>query len=276
MSRTGQNPAGFRPTPALEGLRRQRRVKKMLSIKAGKPGRRAAHVAAALWVAALLLAAGCTGGGGPIRSSGEPAVARLRAEDFFPAEPGMRWRYEGWGNEFAAYQAAVTHRRGNRAQIVRTSGASVAWVYEIEPHRVVLRAMKSEIEDEGADFLDLPAEFEYVVLQEPLAAGAEWRTPTWIRRSFEDGAGEAAQGAAAAGAGGAGRYLWETRRIEAVGQTLTTPAGTFRNVIRVRVIPDEHVPSVEYYAPGVGMIHVEHFYDDPIGSALASFSLGRG
>lgn len=219
--------------------------------------RSASAVWTALLAAALLVAGACTAAKQPQA----PAV-RLVAADFFPAEPGMNWTYDGWGNEFAAYRRTATHRRGQRAQIVHVSGAVVAWVYDIEPDRVTLRAMSGELQEETADYLDAPDELGRVILQEPLAVGAQWRTPTWVRRS-DDGPGDLDD-----------RYVWETRRIEGVGETLETPAGTFRNVIRVRVIPDEGVESLEYYAPGVGLIRSEYLYDEPIISALSAFWLG--
>lgn len=221
------------------------------------------------------------------QGGGDQIVAQLRAEDYFPAEPGMRWTYEGWGNEFAAYQRVVTHRRGSRAQIVHVSGAAVAFVYDIEPGTIVLRAMSAEIEDETADYLDAPDELRRVILQEPLAVGAEWRTPSWTRLStLAEPGDERVSGAPSAEPGANGsdegrersddRFVWETRRIEAVGETLTTPAGTFRNVIRVRVIPDEGVESLEHYALGVGLIKSEYLYEfEPIVSALSSFRMGR-
>src|SRR5690606_24836699 len=106
--------------------------------------------------------------------------AMLRAEDFFPAEPGMRWGYDGWGNEFAQYTRQAVHRRGERAQIIHLSGAVVAFVYEVNPDRVVLRALHPEIEDQTADFLDAEGELSQVILQEPLEEGAEWRTMSRI------------------------------------------------------------------------------------------------
>jgi len=207
-------------------------------------------------------------------------VARLRAEDFFPAEPGMSWVYDGWGNEFAAYRRTATHRRGDRAQIVHASGASVAFVYEIDPHRVILRGIWAEIEDEKIDHLDAGDEFHRVILQEPLAVGAEWRTPTWVRSEVEGGGASgvtaARQMAEPVELAKAERYVWETRRVEAVGETLVTPAGTFRNVLRVRVVPDVGVESLEYYAPGIGLIKTEYLYEEePIVSSLSSFSIGR-
>lgn len=181
----------------------------------------------------------------------------------------MRWRYDGWGNEFAAYTRRVTHRRGDRVQIVHKSGAAVAWVYDLFPDRIVLRALRSEIEDETADFLDAGDEFAQVILQEPLVEGARWRTPTWVPVRSQD-----ASDASPGDTGGGETYLWETRRIEGVGQTLVTPAATFRNVIRVRVTPDEGIESLEYYAPGVGLIRSEHLYEEPIVSTLSRFVIG--
>ena len=229
-------------------------------------------LSAALVLALFLLAAGCTGEGrvraGEERgaASGGRPVATLRAEDFFPAEPGMRWVYDGWGNEFAAYTRTATHRRGQRAQIVHVSGAIVAWVYDIHPDRIVLRALRSEIENEMQEYLDEPDELAWVILQEPLVEGARWRTPTFRQRTAQDAfAGDSPSG---------DPFIWETRRIEGVGETLITPAGTFRNVIRVRAIPDAGVESLEYYAPGVGLIKSEYLYEELIISALARFEVG--
>ena len=134
----------------------------------------------------LLPAAPARDGCEPGKSEGPRAAAglsRLRAEDFFPAEPGMRWVYDGWGNEFAAYTRTATHRRGQRAQIVHVSGAIVVWVYDIHPDRIVLRALRSEIENEMQEYLDEPDELAWVILQEPLVEGARWRTPTFRQRT---------------------------------------------------------------------------------------------
>lgn len=204
--------------------------------------------------------------------SGDVDFATLRAVDFFPVEPGMRWEYDGWGNEFAQYTREAVYRRGERAQTVHTSGAIVAYVYDIQPDRVVLRGLYPEIEDGSVDFLDAEGDLFRIILQEPLAEGAEWRTMSSIRARPPTGR---SQKPAARKDLEAPPYVWETRRIEAVGLTLATPAGTFRNVIQVRVIPDQGVPFIEHYAPGVGLIRSEHLYDESIISALAFFQIGR-
>ena len=83
----------------------------------------------------------------------------------------MRWAYTGRGNEFATNERLATHRREERVQIVHVSGAIVAFVYEIHPDRIVLRPIRSEIDDVAEEFLDVPDELSQVILQEPLAGG---------------------------------------------------------------------------------------------------------
>ena len=212
-----------------------------------------------LWVVVLTLMPGCVlqeQEQEKERVDRSPVSASPRAEEYFPAEPGMRWAYVGRGNEFATHDRLATHRRDERVQIVHLSGAIVAFIYDIHPDRVVLRAIRSEIDDGTEEFLDVPDELSRVILQEPLAEGAKWRTPTFVVMDEN-------------------RYVEEVRHIEAVGLTLTTPAGIFDRVIRVRVSPDQGAESLEYYAPGVGLIKTEYFLseipDESIVSELATF-----
>jgi len=269
LSRGGHGSREKAGEALLESFLLTRGRRKALLPRFGSRGAR--DLGAAIALALFLLAAGCTGDwrvqAGEERgaASGGRPVATLRAEDFFPAEPGMRWVYDGWGNEFAAHTRMATHRRGQRAQIVHVSGAIVAWVYDIYPDRITLRALRSEIEDEQEEYLDEPDELAWVILQEPLVEGARWRTPTFRKRPAQDAPAEGFPG---------GEFIWETRRIEGVGETLITPAGVFRNVIRVRAIPDAGVESLEYYAPGVGLIKSEYLYEERIISALARFEIG--
>lgn len=212
--------------------------------------------------------------------------ATLRAEDYFPAEPGMRWEYAGWGNEFAQYSREAVHRRGERAQTVHISGAIVAYVYDIYPDRIVLRALHPEIDDGKVDFLDAEGEVFRIILQEPLEEGASWRTMSSIRVHQADPGDEDASpddeplhemgpNDMSPDLRPKDRFIWETRRIEAVGQSHTTPAGTFRNVLVVRVIPDQGPQALEHYAPGIGLIRSEYLYEESIISELAAFHIGR-
>lgn len=175
----------------------------------------------------------------------------LTAADYFPTLPGAQWKYAGWGNEFAAYGAWVSHSRGGRAQIVVQSGTQIASVYEVGTERIV-RVYRSPESDGASSLLDEDEEAPYVVLERPLVVGHEW-SPT-NRQESDDG---------------------EIRRVERVGTRVSTPAGTFENVVCVRIVRPEGIDSRECYAPGVGLVRSEFLAEEPIVSALSHFSLGE-
>ncbi len=209
----------------------------------------------------IALAIAVTAGGCGARHQGAapqpPADARegtrplLRAGDYFPAHLGARWKYAGWGNEFAAYDAYVSHQEGRRVQIVVESGARIASVYEVSQERVV-RLFRSAEMEEPDELLEHPAQEPYTLLEGPLVPGREW----------------APYGPDHEGAN-------ELRRVESVGSSLQTPAGRFDNAVCIRVIRGEGPDSRECYAPGIGMVRSEFLAEEPIISALSFFSLGR-
>ncbi|HEX6971440.1 MAG TPA: hypothetical protein VF234_04415 [Limnochordia bacterium] len=201
-------------------------------------------------VCCLVGLAGCSLLRPRVRSG--PSERAPAASEYFPAAVGTRWEYAGSGNEFAAFTAEATHREGNLAQVVVMSGAAVAYVYEILPERVTERLRRAEI-DTVENFLHEKPTAPRDILRGPLAAGLEWTNPV---PDPADPQGSPAE---------------ETRRIEAVGITVETPAGRFERVIKVRIRGPVGPDVVEYYAPGVGLVRREFLSEEPVISELSRF-----
>ncbi|MBI2874529.1 MAG: hypothetical protein HYY09_05540 [Firmicutes bacterium] len=152
---------------------------------------------------------------------------QLKVSDYFPVKPGMQWGFEGWGNEYATYNLEVVRASGEYVQTSEDNGGTVmARVYRVTENEVVEVYREGEAYDKP-DRLDR-REKEDVILRAPLAVGNKWPLGTG------------------------------TSEIVAVGLELKVPAGTFRDVIKVkRGNPESENLVFDYYAPGVGKIKNE-------------------
>ncbi|MBU4515585.1 MAG: hypothetical protein U1D96_03825 [Eubacteriales bacterium] len=176
----------------------------------------------------IILVAGCSAARSPGDDRIDP-VGGITAGDYFPTEPGTFWDYQGEGNEFAALTARALHRIGNRAQFVTDNGTTLAVIYEVRPDRVT-RQLAREDYQVPVNLLrvETDEEEELVILQAPFTEGQGWANGP------------------------------ERREIVANNARVTTPAGKYEDVVKIKITRrgEEHT-VFEYYAPQVGLVKRE-------------------
>jgi len=154
----------------------------------------------------------------------KPVSAKLGR--FFPLTKGSTWSYLGEGNEFASFSREVLFTRGNLAQIQEGNGGTVSAMVFRTTGTAVTRVLNFPETYDPVNLLGRKPNDSTVILKAPLRAGTKWKTP-----------------------GG-------SREIVSVNEVVTTPAGTFRNCILVK-IPGKESTVKEYFKEGVGMVKRE-------------------
>ena len=167
-------------------------------------------------------------------------------DQYFPTLLGSVWKYRGVGNEFAQFMRTVTFRSGNRAQVEDASGANVATVYVITANEV-RRVFRSAETEQRRSLLNEKETLSEVILRSPLKQGETWQS------------------------GGV------TYFIEAVGQTVSVPAGNYKDVVRVKMSQTISTwINRDSYAPGVGLVRRDSTDGTYIvSSLLESYTRGR-
>ncbi len=219
-------------------------------------------------IAAALVAAGCS-------SSSEPL-----GDSYFPLDVGGKWEYD------VAYDInGVLTREIYNISIPRTidyvDGTQV-WVRRVEvpgsigieywlrKDKVGISRIAQRLDVEEQARLDQNAR---TVLKLPLAVGSSWMVPTQpfaVAPKTDLGQKEVKM-----------PKVLMTYTVEAMGETVTVPAGTFKNCARavgVGVLPlyidavqgfsDIPITNREWYCKGVGLVKVER--DEPLTSILWS------
>ena len=155
-----------------------------------------------------------------------PAVQGLSPALYFPVQPGLRWEYQGTGNEFATYTNQVVRAQGDLAQFRMKSGTTTGSLFRVNNDAVTRLARKELAEDRN--LLTLTPEENYVLLKAPVVPGT----------SLANGS--------------------ETRSIMSIGGVVDVPAGSFQDVVKVEVTtPGQTAKTYEYYARDIGLIRAE-------------------
>lgn len=167
--------------------------------------------------------------GQPVAVACEPPV---KLSLYFPLDADNCWVYAGEGSEFADFSRSVLFTRRNRTQISEYDGGTRKMIiFKASSESVVKTFSRAEVY-EDTNFLQEPSNQSVVVLRSPLAVGIAW----------EDAK--------------------ERREIVGTTATVSVPAGTFRNVLVVRITPLSKETAgtyhrMEYYAAGTGLIMQE-------------------
>lgn len=177
-----------------------------------------------------------------------PAEDSLSPADYFPTAAGSRWEYEGQGNEYAAYVRELPFVQDHLAQFYVDNGGTVlAEIVEITD-QAATRVFSEEEHYTRENLLEkgYTPNRETVLLKAPLTAGASWET--------ED----------------------STREITADRETVTTPAGTFSDCLKIKIVyQDSEAVIYEYYAPEIGLVKSEFSsQESEISSRLEKYTLG--
>lgn len=188
----------------------------------------------------LFIQAGCAKEQGP---PPESAITDVRS--YFPADPALTWSYEGTGNEYASFTRRVMSRQGSQVQMAENNGGTrLGQVYDVTADAVILTLSREEFYTDQSLFGE-KSNRRHILLKAPLKAGAVWQDEQ------------------------------DKREIIGIDETVQVPAGSYRNVIKVKITsldPRRHDQRFEYYAPDTGLIMREFVDADySIISALKSF-----
>ncbi len=162
------------------------------------------------------------------------ATARPCLSAYFPVDKNYVWQFAGEGIEFAEFTRRVEFRRGDRAQLSQWDGGTrLMMIFAVTSDTVTRTFSKEEVYDNPQFFAE-PANQATVILKAPLKVGTAWQNAA------------------------------DRREIVAADAKLKLPAGGFDNVVIVKItntagkIKDEAY-TLEYYAPGVGLVLQEYF-----------------
>lgn len=217
-------------------------------------------------IAAALLAAGC---------SREPS-----GDSYFPLDIGARWQYDVASDingvlthdtYFASVDRTIDYAGGDQVWVRRVEApGNIGIEYWLRKDKVGIARIAKRTDVEEQAKLDSNAR---TVLKLPVAAGASWMVPTEpfvIAPKTDLGQREVKM-----------PKVLMTYTIEAVDQTVTVPAGTFKNCARavgvgnlplyidaVQGFTDIPITNREWYCKGVGLVKVER--DEPLTSILWS------
>jgi hypothetical protein len=214
-----------------------------------RPGK--AGSAAAAWLAALAFA-GC---GGPPAST-----------SYFPLESGHRWVYEQiteWENSTVEREPLVLSALGSDSLDSgkawrRRSDSGIDYWLRADDAGIYRVATKNDLQEAPE-----PDKAPRFVLKMPLAVGTSWQasTTTYLLRRNADFPPEIRH---------THKPVLMTYRIEALGEQLSTRAGSFRDCIRVQgtavmklfadpVVGFKDMPltTTEWYCKGVGLVKLQ-------------------
>ena len=214
-----------------------------------RPGK--AGSAAAAWLAASAMA-GCTS---------QPA-----STSYFPLEAGHRWVYEQvseWENNTVDREPLVLQTLGSEtlesgSAWRRRSDSGIDYWLRADDTGIQRVAAKTDLQESPEP--DKPGRY---VLKAPLAVGTSWQTPTTthLLRRNADFPPEIRH---------THKPVPMTWRIEALGEKLTTRAGSFTDCLRVQgtavmrlfadpVVGFKDMPltTTEWYCKGVGLVKVQ-------------------
>lgn len=170
----------------------------------------------------------------------------LRA--YFPIREDMLYKYQGEGNEYATFTTETKFVKDNLIQVHKNNGGTeIASVYRVEKEKVVLLQENPEFYSDTnlLNDVDDKADAKEIILKLPLKVGEKWDNAK------------------------------KRREIVAIDEQLTTPAGNFYDVVKVKVASieeDRDFESYEYYAKNIGLIMLESRGEDyQVTSKLKSY-----
>ena len=195
---------------------------------------------------------------------------------YFPLEAGHHWQYElasEWENNTAEREPLVLSTLGEESLPSggkawrRRSDSGVDYWLRADETGIYRVATKTDLEEDPAP--DKPVRH---VLKMPLAVGTSWQAPTttYLLRRNADFPPEIRH---------SHKPVLMTYRIEALGQTVATRAGSFSDCIKVAgsaviklfadpVVGFRDLPlnTTEWYCKGVGLVKMQR--DEPAKSTF--------
>lgn len=167
----------------------------------------------------------------PVPEPAKEVVSEVKLGDFFPVAAGSTWEYQGEGNEYATFSRKILFASGNLAQIREDNGGTVsASVFKITSEAVTRIFFRGEAYEQ-TNYLKSPSNENLVILKTPIKVGTKWAEPNG------------------------------TREIVDLKATVTTPAGSFSECVKVKITAKDST-SYEYFKSGVGMVKREFITGD--------------
>lgn len=166
---------------------------------------------------------------------------------FFPITEGSKWHFEGRGNEFAEFTQTIAYKSDDQVQfnIVNpgTSSKAVYTVFQDAITRVLL--ISESYEDENLLETGFEANDNTIIIKGPLKKDNLWKVP-----------------------GG-------TREIVEVNANVITPAGNFKDCIKIKCLyEDSNSINYEYYQRNVGLVKIEYIQDEyKVTSTLKEYTI---
>lgn len=167
--------------------------------------------------------------------------------DYFPLQKGNKWVYKGTGNEYASFSREVLFTEGNMAQTLEINGgADVSKILQLTDNTVT-ELFKREEPSTPVNLLNEKANEQRIILKFPLFIGTKWN----------EGNSQV--------------------KIVDTAATVKTPAGTFKNCIKLKSTSSGNSSVLyQYYAKGVGMVEQDFIVGGQIiSSSLSSYHLAK-
>lgn len=169
------------------------------------------------------------------------------AESLYPLIGDVHYVYEGYGNEYAAYDAVIDYQEGNKIQWrTNNGGTESVEVVQVESGAVERLYQMGEIY--YRENMLKKSNTNEILIQDPIEVGNQWSVPN-------DG----------------------TRTITGVGVQVSTPLGTFETVeITVEYDMEGVGVTKEYYGEGVGLVKEAYVFSaDPSGEEEITSTLAQ-
>jgi hypothetical protein len=163
---------------------------------------------------------------------------------YFPLAQGNTWQYLGEGNEYAGFKRTVLYTKENLAQVQENNGGTIIMsVFQTTDESITRIYFQGEVYD-NTNFLDQQPNDNTIILKAPLQVGTTWKNKN------------------------------ETREIVDTNATVNTPAGEFKNCLKVKLTYPEST-IYEYYQAGVGLVKREFLSEGfEVTSTLESWQPG--
>ncbi|WP_408956252.1 hypothetical protein [Natroniella sp. ANB-PHB2] len=165
-------------------------------------------------------------------------VEEVNLKAYLPMQEGMIYDFSGEGPIHPSLEREIMFAEEPYVQILdKGTGTNIVLVYTVQEDQIGKIIEEAEFYEEGnlIEELEEEPEVQEVILQQPLEEGTTWETNE------------------------------QQREIVATNEIITVPAGTFYDVIQVRITSLNEEDSNEtyhYYSKNVGLIKQETIGED--------------
>ncbi|MCK8826561.1 hypothetical protein MWH25_02200 [Natroniella acetigena] len=165
-------------------------------------------------------------------------VEEVNLKAYLPMQEGMIYDFSGEGPIHPSLEREIMFTEEPYVQILdKGTGTNIVLVYTVQEEQIgkIIEEAEFYEEDNLIEELEEEPEVQELILQQPLEEGATWETND------------------------------QQREIVATDEIITVPAGTFYDVIQVRVTSlneEDNNETYHYYAKNVGLIKQETIGED--------------